>query len=98
MAIESSRVEHRTGLSCSKLEVFEFDRVDRVEQQVKHEAYFESNKASCLFDSIFRARDSCSTRIESSRSDRVEQSSMLDRRAISEDLGLLFPAAGGITD
>ena len=30
MAIESSRVrvEHRTGLSCSKLEILEFDRAD----------------------------------------------------------------------
>ena len=53
---DGHRVEHRTGLPCSKLEMS-----SSIEPNIrsKIEAYF---RASCLFDSIFRARDSCSSR------------------------------------
>ena len=67
--VESSRarVEHRTGLSCSKLEILEFDRVEHRSNIDRTVVKIESNKVSGVFDSIFRTRNSCSTRFESSR-------------------------------
>ena len=68
--VESSRVrvEHRTGPSCSKLEILEFDRVEHRVEPVK---YRVDQTGFSTFDSSFRARNSCSTRVESSRTSRT---------------------------
>ena len=74
--VESSRVrvEHRTGLSCSKLEIIEFDRADlfaRLELEI-----FDRAKVFKELDSV-RVRSSRGVRSTRTRNARLEMHVLL---------------------